>query len=276
MLRSRVSATYRKRKDTVNTGSIPVSATMFSISYGECAVTRCDAQRASRVLPISAQPGCRQLRRHAQVRARPLRRSPGLVGRAASPRRGATWAKCTRTVAQPQRIPTRVDPDLVGRMTKSTAALGMACCAVAIARSMPIGTAPGAGMDCGGVPNAGRDECVSQYTARSPDSNPIRIPVRLTQLELIQQDRREVRDVSIKGAHTCATNPTVGDIGMRHGLERIPTHRQGTSGSALFGTSCSKWTKFFLTSVAVANCDSTRDPKENRIRPRPWLPKRVL
>jgi hypothetical protein len=27
-------------------------------------------------------------------------------------------------------------------------------------------------VDCGGVPNAGRDECVSQYTARSPDSNP--------------------------------------------------------------------------------------------------------
>jgi hypothetical protein len=35
-----VSATYRKRKDPVNTGSIPVSATMFSIPYGLCGHTR--------------------------------------------------------------------------------------------------------------------------------------------------------------------------------------------------------------------------------------------
>ena len=39
----------------LNTGSIPVSATNSSITYGQCAVTRCDPQRASRISKSKSQ-----------------------------------------------------------------------------------------------------------------------------------------------------------------------------------------------------------------------------
>src|SRR5215831_15860617 len=52
-----VSVTYRKQEELGNPGSIPVSATMFSYSYGRQVTTSDDAQRARRKgLPYTRRP----------------------------------------------------------------------------------------------------------------------------------------------------------------------------------------------------------------------------
>jgi len=47
----------------------------------------------------------------------------------------------------------------------STAALGSACRAAAMARSTPTGAAPGRSVDGGGSPKPGRDEWVTVLSA---------------------------------------------------------------------------------------------------------------